>query len=70
MLELKGKYCKDCMIFTDQKQEAVTNGYLVGEAMKGYVTDMVVAQVYAEYNHLVIDKLVMEVRPVPRNGAF
>ena len=42
------------------KQEGVTNGYLVGEAMKGYITDMVVAQAYAEYNHLVIDQLVME----------
>ena len=28
--------------------------------MKGYITDMVVAQAYAEYNHLVIDQLVME----------
>jgi RNA-splicing ligase RtcB len=42
------------------KQEGVTNGYLVGEAMKGYITDMVVAQAYAEYNHLVIDQLVLE----------
>ena len=42
------------------KQEGVTNGYLVGEAMKGYITDMVVSQAYAEYNHLVIDQLVME----------
>ena len=42
------------------KQEGVTNGYLVGEAMKGYITDMVVAQAYAEFNHLVIDRLVLE----------
>ena len=42
------------------KQEGVTNGYLVGEAMKGYITDMVIAQAYAEFNHTVIDRLVME----------
>lgn len=42
------------------KQVGVSNGYLVGEAMKGYITDMVIAQAYAEYNHMVIDRLVME----------
>ena len=42
------------------KQEGVTNGYLMGEAMKGYITDMVIAQAYAEFNHMVIDRLVME----------
>lgn len=42
------------------KQEGVTNGYLIGEAMKGYITDMVIAQAYAEFNHRVIDRLVME----------
>lgn len=42
------------------KQEGVTNGYLMGEAMKGYITDMVIAQAYAEFNHMVIDSLVME----------
>ena len=41
------------------KQDGITNGYLVGEAMKGYITDMVLAQAYAEYNHLVIGQLVM-----------
>ena len=37
-----------------------SNGYLTGDAMKGYITDMVVSQAYAEYNHKVIDRLVME----------
>ena len=32
----------------------------MGDAMKGYITDMVVAQAYAEFNHTVIDRLVME----------
>ena len=35
-------------------------GYLTGEAMRGYITDMVISQAYAEYNHMVIDRLVME----------
>lgn len=38
----------------------IMNGYLEGEAMKGYTTDMVVSQAYAEYNHMVIDRLVLE----------
>lgn len=42
------------------KLAGVTNGYLVGEAMKGYITDMVISQAYAEYNHKVIDRLVLE----------
>ena len=42
------------------KLEGMTNGFLVEDAMKGYITDMVVAQAYAEFNHMVIDRLVME----------
>lgn len=42
------------------KQVGVTNGFLVGDAMKGYITDMVIAQAYAEYNHQVIDRLVLD----------
>lgn len=34
-------------------------GYLEGEQMKGYITDMVVAQAYAEYNHIVIQQLIL-----------
>lgn len=34
-------------------------GYLEGEQMKGYITDMVVAQAYAEYNHIVIQRLIL-----------
>lgn len=36
------------------------NGYLTGDAMRGYITDMVVSQAYAEFNHKVIDRLVLE----------
>lgn len=42
------------------KQTTASNGYLTGDAMKGYITDMVVSQAYAEYNHKVIDRLVFE----------
>jgi len=42
------------------KLVGITNGYLTGEAMKGYITDMVLAQAYAEYNHITIDKLIQE----------
>ncbi|MCR5040228.1 MAG: RtcB family protein [Bacteroidales bacterium] len=42
------------------KQTGAKKGYLVEDAMKGYITDMVVAQAYAEFNHQVIDRLVLE----------
>lgn len=42
------------------KQSGSTNGYLFGDAMKGYITDMVIAQAYAEYNHIVISRLVLD----------
>ncbi|MBE6253924.1 MAG: RtcB family protein [Prevotella sp.] len=42
------------------KLTGVANGFLVEDAMKGYITDMVVAQAYAEFNHQVIDRLVLE----------
>ena len=36
------------------------SGFLTGDNMRGYITDMVIAQAYAEYNHMVIDRLVMD----------
>lgn len=42
------------------KLVGVSNGFLVGDAMRGYLTDMVIAQAYAEYNHIVIDRLVLD----------
>ena len=41
-------------------QTGATNGFLMGDAMRGYITDMVLAQAYAEFNHQVIDHLVLE----------
>ena len=42
------------------KLTGVANGFLVEDAMKGYITDMVIAQAYAEFNHQIIDRLVLE----------
>ena len=40
------------------KSRISSNGYLTGENMKGYITDMVIAQAYAKYNHkLICDKI-------------
>lgn len=50
------KYWKQVSV----NQAGVTNGFLMGDAMKGYITDMVVAQAYAEFNHQVIDHLVLD----------
>ena len=50
------KYWKQVSV----NQAGVTNGFLTGDAMRGYITDMVVAQAYAEFNHQVIDRLVLD----------
>ena len=50
------KYWKQVSV----NQAGVTNSFLMGDAMKGYITDMVVAQAYAEFNHQVIDRLVLD----------
>lgn len=40
------------------KSKACSNGYLMGENMNGYLTDMVIAQAYAKFNHkLICDKI-------------
>ena len=42
------------------QQDNTTTGFLTGDNMRAYVTDMVIAQAYAEYNHLVISRRVMD----------
>lgn len=42
------------------KLTGAANGFLEGEAMAGYITDMVVSQAYAEFNHRIIGRLVLE----------
>ena len=39
----------------------LVRGYLSGEQMKGYITDMVIAQAYAEFNHIVIHRLIADI---------
>jgi RNA-splicing ligase RtcB len=37
-----------------------SDGYLEKDLLKGYLTDMVIAQAYAEFNHKIIGKLILE----------
>lgn len=57
--------CKDKMKIKEAIDKAVGeytknfyNGYLTGEAMKGYITDLFFAQAYASFNHECIVKIV------------
>ena len=36
-------------------------GYLAGEQMRGSITDMVIAQAYAEFNHIIIHRLITDI---------
>ena len=38
-----------------------SNGYLTGENLKGYLTDMVIAQAYAKFNHLIIGEKIFNI---------
>lgn len=45
-------------LIEQEKSKTCSNGYLSGDNMSGYITDMVIAQAYAKYNHKVIcDKI-------------
>lgn len=48
-------------IANDPSYEHPSRGYLTGEQMKGYITDMVIAQAYAEFNHITIHRLIADV---------
>ncbi len=41
-------------------EKETSNGFLTGNGMRGYITDMVISQAYAEYNHMIIDRLVFD----------
>ena len=43
------------------KSRVSSNGYLTGENMKGYITDMIIAQAYAKYNHKLICNKILEI---------
>ena len=44
------------------------NGYLKGDNLKGYITDMVIAQSYAKYNHLLICNKISDIFRKINNG--
>ena len=46
--------------YLDTMSEGHIQGYLNGEAMKGYLCDMCFAQLYAQYNHLTVQKTIKE----------
>lgn len=41
--------------------ESATNGYLTGVDMSDYISDMVIAQAYAKYNHLLISRKIEDI---------
>ena len=46
--------------FIKSIKEKHINGYLSGEYMKGYLCDMVFCQLYAQYNHMSVQKIIKE----------
>ena len=53
------KYWK--MIASNPQFKHPAVGYLVDEQMKGYITDMVIAQAYAEFNHITIHRIITDI---------
>lgn len=48
-------------VANNHSYEHPAKGYLAGNEMCGYITDMVLAQAYAEFNHILIHRLIAEV---------
>lgn len=52
---------KDALdLYLDTMSKDHIKGYLNGEALKGYLMDMVFAQLYAQYNHITVQKTIKE----------
>ena len=47
-------------IYLDDMSEGHIKGYLNGEPLKGYLCDMCFAQLYAQYNHMTVQKTIKE----------
>ena len=45
----------------DLESKTCSNGYVMGDNLKGYLTDMVIAQAYAKFNHYLIGKKIEEI---------
>lgn len=68
IIEAVKSTCTDKLKFKEKIDEALNEyranhyvGYLTGEAMKGYITDLFFAQAYASFNHVCIVDLVTNV---------
>lgn len=46
---------------SEYESRVCSNGYLSGENMKGYITDMVIAQAYAKYNHKIMIEIISNI---------
>ena len=44
-----------------EAEKTCSNGYLSGDNMKAYLSDMVIAQAYAKYNHVVIGNIIGDI---------
>jgi len=47
--------------FEKNGMEGRVEGYLTGEDMKGYLRDMCICQLYAKYNHLMVQKIIKDI---------
>lgn len=45
----------------EMESKVCSNGYLSGDNMRGYITDMVIAQAYAKYNHKMICEIICDI---------
>jgi len=48
-------------VYLEGQKSKCINGYLSGENMVGYITDMAIAQLYSEYNHYVISQKIANI---------
>ena len=44
--------------YLEQEKDNYITGYLTGDKMKGYLMDMCFGQLYAQYNHLVVQEII------------
>lgn len=47
-------------LYLDAMSEGHIKGYLNGEALRGYLMDMCLAQLYAQYNHMTVQKTIKD----------
>lgn len=47
-------------LYLDAMSEDHIRGYLNGEALRGYLMDMCLAQLYAQYNHITVQKTIKD----------